>query len=356
MSASERLHAVILAGGAGTRLWPRSRRRHPKQFLDLTGDGTMLEESVSRIAPIIPSERIFVVTGQEYVPEVFAQLPALPRENVIGEPTGRGTAPAIGLAALHLSRRDPNSIMAVLTADHIIAHTATFRNALLAAAEWAVRGYLVTLGIRAARPETGYGYIERGEFLGETGGFQAYHVARFTEKPDEKTAHAFVESGRYAWNSGMFIWRVDRIMEQIERLMPDLAAALAKINSVLGTPAEAERLAHIWPAIRSQTIDYGVMERAENVVVLPVDIGWNDVGTWAALHLELPADEAGNVVQGQHLALDTQGTFVYSPHRLVATIGLKDMIIVDTEDALLICPRSRAQDVKGLVELLEKKG
>lgn len=357
MSIQEHLYAVILAGGGGTRLWPRSRKAHPKQFLDLTGSGAMLQEAYARIAPIIPAARVLVVTNTSYVNLVCEQIPALPPANVIGEPAGRGTAPAIGLAAALLRQRDPQAIMIVLTADHLIARKETFRRVLLAAAQTAdAPGRLVTLGITPGYPETGYGYIERGPELATFGGFSAYRVARFTEKPARETAERFVESGRFSWNSGMFIWRVQSILAEIARQMPALSEQLDQIALACATPAFDETLARVWPHIRSETIDFGVMEGAADAAVLPVDIGWNDVGSWAALADELPADEQGNVTQGPHILLDTHDSFVFSEQRLIACIGLQGMVVVDTADALLICPRDRAQEVKRITDELKARG
>lgn len=357
MHRNEHLYAVILAGGGGTRLWPRSRKAHPKQFLDLTGDGTMLQEAYTRIAPLIPAERVLVITNESYVDLVCEQAPALPRANVIGEPVGRGTAPAIGLAAALLRQRDPNAIMAILTADHLIGRKETFRRAIAAAAQVAATpGRLVTLGITPAYPETGYGYVERGPELVTLDGMTVYRVLRFTEKPNHETAARFVESGHFSWNSGMFIWRADSILDEIARQMPELSAQLAVIAASLGRPDEQAAFAQVWMQIRSETIDFGVMEGALDTVVLPVDIGWNDVGSWAALADELPANEQGNVVQGPHILFDTHDSFIFSEHRLIATIGLRHMIVVDTADALLICPRERAQEVKKITELLIERG
>jgi len=350
------IYAVILAGGSGTRLWPRSRARMPKQFLDIAGERTMLQEAVDRIEPLIPQERILIITNREYLPLVKEQLPGLPASNAIGERASRGTAPAIGLAAVILRRLDPDAIMVVLTADHLIGRREDFRNALKVATQVAGEGRLVTLGIHAARPETGYGYIERGELLSTIEGFDVYRVVRFTEKPDQEAAQDFVASGRYAWNSGMFIWRVDAILREMERLIPETHAQLEEISQDLGTQREDDTLQRVWPQIAKETIDFGVMERAGEVAVIPVDIGWNDVGSWATLLDLLPADEEGNILTGEVAAVDVHNSLVYSSGRLIAAIGLEDMIVVDTGDATLICPRDRAQDVRKIVERLKEEG
>ena len=347
------LYALIMAGGSGTRLWPRSRPQHPKQFLDITGDLTMLQEAQVRLVPLIPPERVWVATNQGYVDIVKRQLPVVPVANILGEPAGRGTAAAIGLAAIHLRRREPGAVMVVLTADHLIKDTQTFRSALAAATEVAEDGWLVTLGIRPTYPETGYGYVQRGEPLRAVDGIEAYRVARFAEKPDGATAEQFLRTGEYAWNSGMFIWQVERILGEMEQHMPELYAGLIEIERSLGTPEADRILAQVWPNLPNKTIDYGIMEKAKRVAVLPVEIGWNDVGSWAAVYDVLPHDEHDNAVVGRHLTTGTRGSLVYAPKRLVATFGLEDMIVVDTEDVILIGPRSQSQDVKQLVAMFQ---
>jgi len=349
-------YALIMAGGIGTRLWPLSRRNRPKQSLKLVGERTMLQYAVGRIAPLFPPEQIFVVTSAEHVEPLAAQAPELPAENFIVEPEGRGTAPAIGLGAIHLRRQDPEAVMAVLTADHFIAEEARFRRALTAAGQMAAEGHLITLGIEPASPSTGYGYIKQGECLGEVCGFKVFRVECFTEKPDLETATRMVESGSYSWNSGMFIWRAERILEEFRRQMPQFYAQLMRVERALGTPAYQATLKRIWPRVAKQTIDYGVMERAEDVVVIPVDIGWSDVGSWGSLLALLPADEEGNILVGPHVGLDTRDTLVFGQGRLIATIGLEGLVIVDTEDALLVCAREREQDVRDIVRRLEESG
>jgi mannose-1-phosphate guanylyltransferase len=330
-------HVLIMAGGGETQLWPLSRRDRPKQSLTLVGGRTMFEHAVDRIAPLLQPEQIFVVTGAEHVASLAAQAPDLPSENFIVEPEGRGTAPAIGLGAIHLRRQDPEAIMAVLTADHFIVDAARFRQVLTAAAQVAEYGYLVTLGIKPSFPSTGYGYIKQGESLSLV---EALHM---------------VESGEYSWNSGMFIWHVDRIMEEFQRQMPDFYVQLAEIEATLGTSGYEATLGRVWPQVVKQTIDYGVMEGAEDVAVIPVDIGWSDVGSWSNLSGLLPADEDGNTVVGLHMGIDTRDTLVFGGKRLVATIGLEGMVIVDTEDALLICPSEREQEVRAIVRRLEQE-
>lgn len=351
-------YALIMAGGVGTRLWPLSRRNRPKQSLKLVGERTMFEHAVDRIAPLFQPEHIFVVTGAEHVDSLMEQAPELPPQNFIVEPEGRGTAPCIGLGAIHLRRQDEEAIMAVLTADHFIADVERFRQVLVAAGQVAAEGHLVTLGIKPSYPSTGYGYIKQGESLGLVEGFPVFRAQRFTEKPSPETAMHMVESGEYSWNSGMFIWRVDRILEEFQRQMPDFYVQLVEVEAALGNSGYEPTLKRVWPRVDKQTIDYGVMEGAEDVCVIPVDIGWSDVGSWASLSQLLPTDEEGNIVVGPYLGIDTHDTLVFGStgERLIATIGLEGMVIVDTEDALLVCPREREQQVREIVRRLDESG
>lgn len=354
--SSRPIYALIMAGGVGTRLWPRSRKQTPKQFLDLISDETMLQDAYRRLLPTLPADRILIGVGKDYVETVRAQLPELPLGNVIVEPAGRGTAPAIGLAAQHIYHHAPDAIMVVVTADHHIAERERFSRALTAATQAAERGSLVTLGITPTFASTGYGYIHRGERLDTIDGLNVYQALRFTEKPDAATAREFVDSGRYSWNSGMFIWRADAILAEFARLMPQFAAQLNEIGAAIGTEDEYAVLQRVWSDVASETIDYGIMERAADVAVIPVSIGWNDVGSWKTLLPLLQADAAGNAAIGDHILLDTRNTLVYSPKKLVAAIGLEEMVIVETEDALLICPQEMCQDVRKVVALLRAQG
>ncbi|MEA3335742.1 MAG: mannose-1-phosphate guanylyltransferase [Chloroflexota bacterium] len=351
-------YALIMAGGIGSRLWPLSRLLQPKQSLKLVGERTMMQHAVDRIIDLTPPEQVYVVTRAEHVDILSGQVPDLPRTNFIVEPEGRGTAPAIGLAAIHLRRQDPTAVMAVLTADHFIADTEQFRQALAAAVQVASQEHLVTLGISPTSPSTGFGYIEQGELLAVVDGFEAFRAVRFTEKPDLETANWMVDSGNFSWNSGMFIWQVDRILGEFERQMPEFYAQLKEIEPTIGTADYEQVLDRVWPEVAKQTIDYGIMEDAGDVAVIPVDIGWSDVGSWGSLLPLLNADEQGNIVLGKHLGIDTRDTLIMAEGtgRLIATIGLDGMIIIDTKDALLICPRGREQEVRDLVKHLETVG
>jgi mannose-1-phosphate guanylyltransferase len=349
-------YAFIMAGGVGSRLWPRSRTQTPKQFLDLIGHETMLQDSYHRLLPIIPPERILVGVSTQYVRIVREQLPDLPAENIVAEPAGRGTAPAIGLGALHIHHRDPEAVMVVVTADHHIADASHFRRVIAAAVQMARTGCLVTLGITPTFASTGYGYVRRAEKLDTIDGFDVYRAIRFTEKPQAPMAEAFLESGLYSWNSGMFVWKTAAIRKELALQMHALSAQLNEIEHALGTPHEGEVLERVWAHVEKQTIDYGIMEHAREVAVIPVQIGWNDVGSWQTLMELLTVDERGNVLLGDHLAVDTRNTLIYSPHKVVAAIGLEDLIVVETEDALLICPRARSQDVRTIVDALRDAG
>lgn len=350
-------YALVMAGGSGTRLWPLSRQGLPKQAIELIDNRTMFQHAVDRLETLLPPEQVLVVTAREHAEVLAAQVPHIPDENFIIEPLARGTAGAIGLAAAYLRQRVEDAVLAVLTADHYIRDVDKFRRVLAAAARVAREGAIVTLGIRPSFPATGFGYIRRGGRLGQPDGFDIYTVDRFIEKPDAAHAQEFLESGLYSWNSGMFIWRVDRIMAEFARQMPAFYAQLQTVEAALGTPREAQVVAEVWPEVRKETIDYGVMEGAQNVVIIPVDIGWTDIGDWAAIYALHEADEAGNVVVGaQHVGVGTSSSFIRAGKKLIATIGLEDVIIIDTDDVLLVCARDRAQDVKLIVEQLQKDG
>lgn len=348
-------YALIMAGGKGTRLWPLSREKKPKHALKLVDDRTMFQHTVERLSPLFSPERVFVITGAEHVAVLAEQVEELPRKNFIIEPEGRGTAPAIGLAALHLRRKDPNAVMAVLTADHFITQREAFRKSLSTAQLAAQQGHLVTLGIKPTEPSTGFGYIQQADLITELEGQAIYQVARFTEKPCLEEAQRMFASNEYSWNSGMFIWRVDKILAEFNRQMPDFYEQLMLVDQVLGTPKYVNVLSQIWPEVSKETIDYGIMEAAQNLAVIPVDIGWTDIGSWGSLYSLLPADEHGNIHVGETISLDSRNTLVLGSKRLIAAIGLEDIIIVDTEDALLVCARGHEQDVKTIVKCLKEQ-
>ena len=354
------LFAVVMAGGGGTRLWPASRRQKPKQSLRLLGDRSLFQLAVDRLRPLVPPERILIVTGTDQAGLLRRQVPDLPADCFVIEPEPRGTAAVAGLAGLVVERRLPGAVMACVTADHVIAHPERFRDALVAAHALALEGDLVTLGITPTSPATGYGYIERGEERGTFHGFKAYRVKAFKEKPTAELAKGYVADGRHWWNSGMFVWRGDSLRQEIARQMPDLEAGLTQL-AALGAPGDAEAFARVWAKLPRQTIDYGIMEHARRAAVIPADdLGWYDIGTWDRLLEVLPTDKDGNLAlgAGSPLLVDSRGTLVYGEEarRLVVTLGVDDLIVVDTGDALLVCPRERAEEIRLIVERLRSEG
>jgi mannose-1-phosphate guanylyltransferase len=332
------MYAVIMAGGRGARFWPRSRESKPKHLLDIVSDKTIIRETVDRISPMIPPEKILVVTGESHAQELIRQLPEIPQENIIVEPVGRNTAPCIGLAALHIKRKAPDAVMLVLPSDHLISDEKQFRKVLNVAATVARCGdYLVTVGIRPTGPETGYG------------------VRSVREKPNLAQAQALLDQGGFSWNSGMFIWRVSSILTALQQWLPDLYEGLLQIEAALGTASEAAVVGQVYRQARSVSIDYGVMEKARNTLVIPGDFGWSDVGSWDALWEVSPRDEQGNAVRGQAIAIDSRNCLVHSPGKTVALVGVEDLIIVETGDALLVCKRGCSQDVRKVVDRLERE-
>ncbi len=359
-SMYDNYYAVIMAGGGGTRLWPLSRRSRPKQMLTLGGERSLFQIAVDRLEGIFPPERILVLTVEDQAPALREQVPEIPRENFLLETMPRGTASVVGYAAAVLNHKDPESVMAVLTADHIIGNLKLFQQILKAAYQVAGENYLVTLGVTPTYPATGYGYIKQGSEIGRIEGLEVFQAVRFTEKPDLKDAERMLASGVYSWNSGMFIWRTEAILAEISRQMPELYSRLSLIKEAWDTAEREDTIRRIWPELKPQTIDFGIMENARKVAVIPAhDLHWNDVGSWEALFDLLPADENGNIVQGSELlSLDTTRTIVYGEEnsRLVVTIGARDLIVVDTGDVLLICSRSQAQDVRAVVGMLKDAG
>lgn len=349
--------AVIMAGGRGERLWPLSRKETPKQFLKLLGNSTLLQRTVERVLPLVSLENTYVVVGREHVGLVREQLPDLSKQNIIVEPMGRGTAPCVGLAATRLSRIDSRGVMIVLPADHVIADEERFLHLLDEAATLAQAGtHLVTLGITPDRPATGYGYIQARPSQGDAKA-TVLQVERFTEKPDRDTAQRFLDEGNYYWNSGMFIWRIDTILREIETHMPKLHSGLMAIEEQTGAQDYEETLARIYAQQEANSIDCGVLEKSDHVLVIPTgDIGWSDVGDWSTVSEVLETDEAGNLIRAPHIGIDTSNCTILSGHasdrkRLVATLGVSDLVIVDTDDVLLVMDKSRAQEVKKILKM-----
>ncbi len=351
------MYAVIMAGGKGTRFWPRSRERQPKQLLNIVGHRSMLQQTVARIRSLLPAENVLVVAGESHGAAVRSQLKELPDENVILEPVGRNTAACIGLAALLTHHRAPDALNVVLPADHLIIEENLFLATLRAAVAVArSQPALVTLGIRPVAPETGYGYIETGKSAGKAQDHTFYRVVSFHEKPDLARAERYLQEGNFYWNSGMFVWRAAVVLEAIRNYLPGLHADLHKLKPLLGTGELEVEIKRIYPDLESVSIDYGVMEKADNVLMVPADFGWNDLGSWASMTQIWPRDDQHNVYQGDVLTFDSQRNVVYSPRRLCVLLGIEDLIVVDTDDALLVCPVSRAQDVGKVLDLMKKRG
>lgn len=344
--------AVVMAGGVGTRFWPHSRRRRPKQFLSVQGRDSLLEATVRRLRGLVDPDRICVVAGPEFTPLIRDHLPALPAENLIVEPVARGTAACLGLAARVIERRDPAAVMAVFPADHVIDPLAAFQRTVRTGFAVAERERcLVTFGIQPTGPATGFGYIEVGAPLRRTRP-RTWWATRFVEKPDLATARRYLQSGRYLWNSGMFVWRVDVLREALERHEPAVAGAVADAPAS-GARGRSRRA---FAALRAVSIDVAVMEKADRVAVVAGEFGWNDVGSWAAMEALWPRDERGNVARGPVLQIDCRDTVAGAGDRLVAMLGVDNLIVVDSPDALLICAKDRAEEVRRIVDALAARG
>jgi len=349
-------YAVILAGGKGERLWPKSRVATPKHLQAIVGRRTMLQQTVDRLDGLVPSARIYVVTAEAQRAQVLEQLPQLEPANVLGEPAGRNTAPAIALAVAALSKRDPAATMMSLHADAAVQDLDVYRRTLEDCCMTAEQtGGLVTIGIVPSYPATGYGYIHRAESAGMDCATQLYSVERFVEKPDEQTAKAYVDSGEYYWNSGIFIWTVDAICRAFDRHMPGLYAGLVEMRDAMDTPGQDETVRRVYSALKPEPIDTGVMEQAEKVYTAAGEFLWDDVGSWVSLANHIEADESGNVVVGPFEHVDASNCIISGDGTLITAIGVKDLVVVKTQDALLLCARDRAQDVKQLVSQLKAR-
>jgi len=345
--------ALIMAGGKGERFWPKSRINLPKQFLSLTDDGkTMIQLTVDRIRPIVDIENVYIATNQLYKELVLEQLQGLPEENVLCEPVGRNTAPCIGLGAIHVSAKEKDAVMIVLPSDHLIKNADTFVDTLKNACEVAEAGEnLVTIGITPNYPETGYGYIhynQNEKFM------NANTVREFVEKPNLDLAKAYLESGEYLWNSGMFVWKASTILNNMKSFMPDLYDGLGKIQKTIGTDAYNDTLNKEFQAFPSESVDYGIMEHAENIYSLQGNFGWDDVGSWLAVSRIKKTDENDNVIHGNVIAVQTKDCIIEGKDKLIAAVGLQDMIIVDTEDALLVCNKDSAGEIKKVLSELRR--
>jgi mannose-1-phosphate guanylyltransferase len=355
-------HAVILAGGRGTRFWPRSRTRTPKQLLNIIGVDSMLQQTVARLQPLIPAERIWTITNKEQLASVRKHLPPAARKHALAEPVGRSTAAAIALAAIHIrhgARGD--ALMAVLPADLYIAQPEKYRKiARLALKVAREPGRMVVLGIPPTRPDTGFGYIQCGLTPISSSPFQVFPVKAFTEKPQLPLAKKYLASGNYRWNAGMFFWRVATFLDALKKYLPKTSAALETLASSIGTKTYERKLRSIYPHLENIAVDYAILESATRekgsprVFAIPADIGWSDIGSWTAVHEQSSKAAAHNVLAGAGHMLDAEGNFIWSPSKFVAAIGVRDLVVVETPDALLICPRNRSQDVGKIVKWLEE--
>jgi mannose-1-phosphate guanylyltransferase len=344
---------VVLAGGSGTRLWPLSRSHRPKQLLALAGEKSLLRTTVDRVVPLVTPERVLIMTERSHADGVREQLPDVPAANILIEPARRGTAGSLALAAAAIRRRDPNALMASVHSDAYIDDGDEFRRTLTAAygAADATRS-LVLMGIEPTFPSTQLGYIEAGEPLEERDGYQVRKVVRFVEKPELERARRFISSGRHFWNPGVFVWRVDVILEEFARLQPAIQQRIDAIAPSLGSEDQESVLAELYPTVPQETIDVGIMEKSDRVAVVPAHFRWSDIGSWGELLDILPRDRDGNVTRGTHLSLGTRDSLVFATSRAVATVGLENVVVVETPDVVLVCPRDRVQDVKKLVERL----
>ncbi|MGA8143147.1 MAG: sugar phosphate nucleotidyltransferase [Candidatus Acidiferrales bacterium] len=353
--------AVLLAGGRGTRFWPRSRMRTPKQLLNIAGRETMLRETVARLEPLFPLRNFWAVTNAEQVAAVRREMRGVPPSHILAEPVGRNTAAAIGLAAIHLAHTHGDAMMAVLPSDSYIADATHYRKLVRAALDLACApGNFVVLGIPPTRPETGFGYIERGGAAERSRGITAFTVRRFTEKPELRLAKKYLASKRYLWNAGMFFWRVSTFLHSLKQFLPATHDALVELSRYIATPQYRSHMKRIYARLDAISVDYAVMEPATRVkgagrvLVIPANVGWSDIGSWAAVYELLAAQPGANVSSGPFHALDAAGNYLWSPKKFVAAIGVRDLVLVETEDAVLLCSRERSQDVGKIVKWLEE--
>jgi len=347
------LYAVIMAGGVGSRFWPRSRERKPKQLLKIFGENSLIRDTVNRLEGLVQKENIFIVTNKVQKPEIKKQLPEIPAENIIDEPFGKNTAAAIGLASVVVGKKNKQAVTIILPADHIIKEKDEFQKTIKTAAEFANEGKrLVTIGINPNRPETGYGYIQIDDKPVHD---NIYKVLTFAEKPNYATAVRFISSGDFYWNSGMFIWRIDSILDEIKNHMPELHQGLNQIEEAIGTHDFDKVVNHVYGQLKSISIDYGIMEKSENVFLRRGFFTWSDVGSWEEVYQLSQKDNDRNAIVGNAYCFNTTDSYIYSPKKFTAVIGTENLIVINTEDALLICNREKAQDVKSVVDYLKMK-
>lgn len=354
------MYIVIRAGGAGSRLWPVSRKQSPKQFHAFTSNRTMLQEAVDRVGDLAPLDRVFISTGAATADLAQSQCPNIPQSNIIIEPARKDTAAAVGLESVILAHQDPEAIVASLGSDHSVRNAVEFQKVLRAAERFIQENpeTIVPIGIQPLHPDTGYGYIECGETVATIDGEEVYSVVRFTEKPDLATAQSFIADGGFLWNANMFVWKVSTILDLYKKHLPTMYEQLMVIAQSIGTPQQQEVIDRVYPELERIAIDYAIIEKAHSIASIPANIGWNDIGDWSRLKDELAADARENIaMNADHIAVDTYNTLVYreGTKKVVATIGLDDMVIVDTPDALFVAKKTRTQDVKAIVEDLEKQ-
>lgn len=355
----QKVYAVIMAGGVGSRFWPRSRERSPKQLLEIIQGGTMIQDTVKRVGKLVPPEQIFIVTNKLQVEEITRQLPGIPVSNILVEPVGRNTAPCVGLAALRIQSINPEGVMVALPADHLIRNEEEFLRVLRIAIRIAEeREALVTIGINPTHPETGYGYIQCSDEDGQFNPYKsegAFRVKTFAEKPNYETAIKFLQSGDFLWNSGMFAWKAKTVLQEIQTHLPELAEQLHAIKISLNTEKYQSVLETAYGLIRGISIDYGVMEKAGNVFVVKGDFGWSDVGSWDEVVRLSKSDEKGCIHRGNVITIDSKGNFIDAGKKIVAAIGIENLIVISTDDALLICEKGRSQEVKEIVDYIRRK-
>jgi mannose-1-phosphate guanylyltransferase len=364
MGKRRRVYGAIMAGGGGTRFWPWSREKRPKQILPIISNRSMIWETVERVSHFIPPEKIFIVTSRSQAKDLHREVPQVPKRNLLVEPVGRNTAPCLCLAALHIQKLDPEAVMVALPADHLIANRRGFLRTLKAAVGFAEKqNFLMTLGARPTEPETGYGYIQKGETLGRMNGIPVFRAKAFREKPTLAQARVYMRRGDYFWNSGMFVWRVGIFLAAAEKFLPQLYEEMLTLQTFMGTSREVALLEKIYPHLQPVSVDYGVMEKADNVALIPAQFSWSDVGSFAALGKIWPKDKNGNALmegrqagRGKILAIDSSGCLIRGEEKLIATIGLKDMVVVEAGNAFLVCPMERSQEVRRVLQELRGKG
>ncbi|NWF56054.1 MAG: NTP transferase domain-containing protein [Syntrophaceae bacterium] len=358
------IYVIVMAGGGGTRFWPWSREKRPKQVLPILSPRTMIRETVDRVRSLVPPEKVLIVTSRSQARQLRREVPEIPPANLLLEPEGKNTAPCLGLAAVHVQRANPNALMIVLPADHYIGAPEIFLRTLRRAAEFASReNYLLTLGITPTGPETGYGYIQKGPVLARVRGTDVFSAKAFREKPTLQKARAYLRRGDFLWNSGMFVWRLGVFLEALETYLPQLYRDMQEVKASLGKQDERKVLEKVYSRCPSISIDYGVMEKAPNVALIEARFGWSDVGSWNALWNLWPKDPSGNVcIPGERkgesgvLALESSGCLIRGERSLIAVLGLKDVVVVEAGDALLVCPRDRSQDVRRVLQQLKERG